>query len=270
MIKKRKVEDSPEFRYFEENFDEIIKEMEEDPELQNLKIPDEWDMRFRKTIEDTIKREEKKKNVKEKMLKWGSRVAVVAAGVVLVMFVGMSMSAVTVQGEGLLDVFLNTFDLNGKKYTTVDVGEKVGVSMEEEGIDIYFDTESLERAYEQIRDEFKKPMFYVTYVPERFNLIEAKYNKAFELLNFKFECGKDTIYISQQQQIDEVSAGSVSEDKKCAEVTNESLKQTIEIYESVQDNNLVFNVSVNHTFLVVRCNVSIEEAEKIAKSVIFN
>lgn len=270
MIKKRKVEDSPEFRYFEENFDEIIKELEEDPELQNLKIPDEWDMRFRKTIEDTIKREEKKKNVKEKMLKWGSRAAVVAASVVLVMLVGMSMSAVTVQGEGLLDVFQKMFKVNGKQYTTFSVGEEVDMSEDEEDEDIYFEATTLDEAYKQIREEIKMPMFYITYIPKGYEVQEVQYNRMYDMLNIKLYNGENAIYISQQQHYDEVTTGTMNEDDKCSEVTNYYLENIIEIYKSVHDNNFVFNVSKNDIFLVVRCKITLEECKKIAESVEFH
>lgn len=270
MIKKRKVEDSPEFRYFEENFDEIIKEMEEDPELQNLKIPDEWDMRFRKTIEETIEREEKKKNVKEKMLKWGSRVAVVAASVVLVMLVGMNMSAVTVQGEGLLDVFLEKLNLNGNQHNTYDLGEKVEVDSEEECEDVYFEANTLEDAYQKIRGELKMPMFYITYIPKGYELEEVMYNRAYNILNIKLYNGENTIYISQQQQFDEVTTGILNEGNKSEEVVNKELNQTIDIYESIQDNHLTFGIKNNNIFLVVRCNVTMEECKKIAEGVQFH
>lgn len=270
MIRKQKIEDSPEFRYFEEHFDEMMEEMEKDSESQSFEIPEEWDRSFRKTIEETVEREEKKKSRKEKLLRWGSRAVAAAAGVALVMFIGMNFSAVQVQGEGLLDVFRNTFDLNGKKYTTVDVGEEMDMDMEEEKVDVYFEGTSLDDVYRQIREEFKMPMFYVTYIPEGYEVEEAKYNKTYDILNLELNNGKNTIYISQQQQVNEIATGVVSEEEKCAEVNNSYVNQKIEIYESVQDNNLVFNVQTNHFLLAVRCTVSIEDAKKMAESIKFN
>ena len=55
MIKKRKVKDNPEYQYFEENYDKIMEDLDNDPELQNLEIPDEWDKNFRKTIDCVMK-----------------------------------------------------------------------------------------------------------------------------------------------------------------------------------------------------------------------
>ena len=41
-------------RNYKEYHDEIMKEFEMDKESADYKIPDEWDQRFRKIIEDTI------------------------------------------------------------------------------------------------------------------------------------------------------------------------------------------------------------------------
>lgn len=269
MIKKRIVEDSPEYRYFEDNYDEIMKDLDNDPELQDLKIPDAWDQRFRKTIEETIEREEHKKNVRDKKLKWISRGVAVAAGAALVMFIGMNMSAAQVQGKGLLDVFINSFDLNGKKYTSVDVGEDMDVSMEEEGVDIYFEANTLDEAYKQIREEFKIPMFYITYVPEGFEVTEVKYNKLYKLLNIELKENQNTIYIVQQQQFREVVTGNVNKDNKCDEVNNSNIGQIIDIYESTQNQSFAFNVEVDQSFISVNCKVPIEDAKRIAESLEF-
>ena len=267
MIRKQKIEDSPEFRYFEEHFDEMMEEMEKDSESQSFEIPEEWDRSFRKTIEETVEREEKKKSRKEKLLRWGSRAVAAAAGIALVMFIGMNFSAVQVQGEGLLDVFQEMFDMNGKVYTTLNVGDKVEVDSEEECEDIYFDSSTLEGIYQQIREELKMPMFYITYIPEGYLIEEAKYSRTYDILNLKLNNGDKTIYISQQQQFDETATGIINEEEKCTELLNEHLNQTIKIYESIQDHNLVFNVNVDHVFLAIRCNASVEEVKKIAKSI---
>ncbi len=270
MIRKQKIEDSPEFRYFEEHFDEMMEEMEKDSESQSFEIPEEWDRSFRKTIEETVEREEKKKSRKEKLLRWGSRAVAAAAGVALVMFIGMNFSAVQVQGEGLLDVFQKMFDVNGNQHTTFSVGEEVNMGEDEESNDIYFTVSSLDEAYQQIRDELKMPMFYVSYIPEKFNLEEANYSKTYNTLNIKLNDGEHVIYILQQQQFDETVSGIVSEEEKYIEVKNDNINQIIEIYKSTQDNGLVFNVEMNHILLVVSCDVSEKEVEKIAKSLEFH
>lgn len=269
MIRKQKIEDSPEFRYFEEHFDEMMEEMEKDSESQSFEIPEEWDRSFRKTIEETVEREEKKKSRKEKLLRWGSRAVAAAAGVALVMFIGMNFSAVQVQGEGLLDVFREMFDVNGNQYTTFNVGEEVDMSEDEELDEIYFEAVTLDDAYQQIHDELKMPMFYATYIPEGFILEEASYSGTYNTLNLKLNNGKNTIYILQQQQFDEVALGIISEEEKCDDVNNSNLDQIIEIYQSIQDNNLAFNVRKNNIFLAIRCDLPIEECKKIAANIKF-
>ena len=270
MIKKRKVKDNPEYQYFEENYDKIMEDLDNDPELQNLEIPDEWDKNFRKTIEETIEREAQKQKVRDKRFKWIGRGVAAAAGIALVMLIGMNMSAVQVQGEGLLDVFMEMFDLNGKQYTTVNVEETAGMNTEEEWGDIVFDATTLDEVYQQIRQELKMPMFYITYIPEEYYLETAEYNRTYDVLNLELSNGENVIYISQQQQFDEMATGIVNEEKKYADVNNIHINQTIEIFESVGNEGLVFNINMNHYLLTVNCKESIEEMKKIAESIIFN
>ena len=45
---KKKFEDSAEFKYFDEHFDEIMEELDNDP--TEYEIPEEWDARFRNVI----------------------------------------------------------------------------------------------------------------------------------------------------------------------------------------------------------------------------
>lgn len=263
MIKKDRIEDSPEFKYFEEHFDEIMEEMENDPELNNLEIPDEWDREFRKTIEETLKAERRKK------MRRISKVVGAAACVVLVVTLGVGFKAEEVEGRGLIEMFRNTFNLNGKQYTTFDAGEEFEMYQDEEEANVSFSADTLEDVYEQIRLELKMPMFYMQYIPDSYNINEANYNKEYNVLNLILENGKDIIYISQQQQFDEVPSGVMNEEEECLKVVNSSLDQEIIIYKSIKDGGFTFNVSKDKTFLVVRSTVSIEECEKMAKNIVY-
>ena len=69
-----------------------------------------------------------------------------------------------------------------------EVEEDMG---EEDESEIYFETSSLETAYEQIRQELRMPMFYISYVPEGYRLEEARYDRAYRILNLKFENGEN-------------------------------------------------------------------------------
>lgn len=46
---------------YKEYYEKMMKEFGMNKESADYKIPDEWDQRFLKTIEDTIKRERRKK-----------------------------------------------------------------------------------------------------------------------------------------------------------------------------------------------------------------
>ena len=110
---------------------------------------------------------------------------------------------------------------------------------------------------------FHMPLFFIIsgYLLE--------YNKTYDILNFELSNGKNTIYISQQQQFNEIATGIVNEEDKCAEVNNSHVDQKIEIYESIQDGSVVFNVKKNHVFLCISGKVSIDEAKKIAENIEF-
>lgn len=260
MTKRNRIEDSPEFRYFEEHFEEIMKEMENDPDLEDCKIPEEWDREFRKTIEDTLKEQKMKK--RRKIYKMTG----LAASVALVVTLGLGFTAEKVEGRGLVEFFQNIFDMDGKQYTVFDVGEEVDIYEEENAEDIYFDTTTLDETYRQIREELKVPMFYVMYIPENYDFVEAKYNKEYKVLNLEFDNGKDSIHISQQQQFDEITSGIINEEESLT-VINDNINQEIVIYQSSQDDSLSFSTKQNQTFLVVRCAVSVEECKRIVESI---
>lgn len=263
MNKRNDLETGSEFEYSDDYFEKILEEMENDPEFQNFTVPDEWDREFRKTIEETLKKEKRKK------MKRYVKIATMAACAVLAVTAGLNMRMEEVQGEGLLEVFQNTFNLNGKQYTTFDVGEKVDFYTEEEQDEVYFEITTLDDVYRQIREELKVPMFYMTYIPDGYNITEAKYSKVYNVLELKFENDMNTIYISQHQQVDEIAAGIENEEEKCLEVKNEKLDQKIFIFQSIQDNNFVFNIKVNHDLFVMRASTSLEECEKIAENLDF-
>lgn len=270
MIRKQKIEDSPEFRYFEEHFDEMMEEMEKDSESQSFEIPEEWDRSFRKTIEETVEREEKKKSRKEKLLRWGSRAVAAAAGVALVMFIGMNFSAVQVQGEGLLDVFQKMFEMNDETHVVYGTDKKIGeITPEEQMDDIIFAGDTLDEIYDEARDELKMPMFYFVDIFDSYTVETAKYNKTYRALSIQLDTPDGYVFISQKQLFDEGGSGVVADEEKCSEVYNAELNQNISIYKGIQDDFLVFSVKVNQTVFAFNGEISIERCRKIAESLYF-
>jgi len=262
MSKKNIVTENEEFKYLEENFEEMMREMEKDKETHDYQIPQIWDYDFRKTIDETLKTEQRKRSKKR------MRNLSIAAGIALVTLVGVDRSLVVVQGDGIKEVVESVFTTDGKNMVTFGTAEETIVE-EDETYEIYFDTTSLETAYGQIREELKMPMFYVSYVPEEYKLTEARYDKTYRFLNMKFENGEKRIYFSQQQVTDLKSTGIATDEKECASALNKNLNYEIPIFQSEQDNTYIF--VINKGTLVLNCRVQGEEKEcrRIAENISF-
>lgn len=262
MSKKNIVTEDEDFRYLEENFEEMMKEMEKDKETHEYQIPQIWDYDFRKTIDETLEKEQCKRSRKR------MRNLSIAAGIALVTLVGVDRSLVTVQGDGIKEVVEGVFEFEDKNVVTFGTTEETtGEEIEES--EICFDTTSLEKAYEQIRNELKMPIFYISYVPEGYKLVEARYDKAYRVLNMKFEKKGKWIYISQQQISDLEVTGVIFDEVKYKLVTNESLNDTIAVYKSEQDESLVFSVKKEPLVLNCRFPESVTECEKFIESIYF-
>lgn len=262
MSKKNIVTEDEDFRYLEENFEEMMKEMEKDKETHEYQIPQIWDYDFRKTIDETLEKEQCKRSRKR------MRNLSIAAGIALVTLVGVDRSLVAVQGDGIKEVVENVFTTDGKNMVTFGTTEETIVE-EDETYEIYFDTTSLETAYEQIRAELKMPMFYVSYIPEGYKLTEARYDKSYRFLNIKFENGEKRIYISQQKITDLKATGIATDEKECALVLNENLKCETPIFQSEQDNTYVFAMEKGVFSLCCSVEGSLEECKKILESITF-
>lgn len=262
MSKKNIVEEDSEFRYLEEHFDEMMEEMKRDQRTQDFQISQEWDRKFRKTIDETL--EELQKKSRRRRIKN----VVVAAGMLLIVTACVDYSMVAVQGEGLLDIVESVFDSGDRNTVTFGTMSEEGMG-EEEKNEIYFDTSSLEIAYDQIRQELRMPMFYISYVPEGYRLSEAIYDRMYRVLNMKFENGEKQIYVSQQQILDGKATGIIIDEEQDGSVVNEFLSCEIPIYRSEQDDTYIF--SVNQGTLILNCRVSedLNACKELAKNIYF-
>lgn len=258
-----KIEDSEEFRYIEENFDKIMKELEEETDLQDYRIPEEWDREFRKTIEETLMNEHKKK------IRNVVKAVSLAACIVLITFVGLSVSTVKVQGFNITEVLGKIFQLNGKQYTTYSTVD-IDMETEEEPQDIYFESKELSEVYKEIKTELKKPMFYLTYIPEDYVVENAVYNETYNVLSIDLTNEKDKVYILQQYHYDDMVVGTMNKDEEGIDVYNKNINQNITIYKSEQDNSFAFSMEVDHIFIAVRGEITVDECKKIAENVEFH
>lgn len=263
MSKSVKIQDGPKFKAFKENFEATMDAMEKDPEFAQMKLPEEWERDFKETMEATWEeeRQRKKKRI-------GKRIAI-AAGVTLVTLAGLNLGVQQVQGEGLVEFFQRTFNLNGKQYNILDTDEEsVKLELDDNNEDIYFETTSIGQIYRSMHEMLKMPMIYVDYIPEGYEIDVALYNKTYDMLNVDLVNNEQqSIYILQQYQYDELTSGIANEEIACDEVRNSNIEQKIVIYRSIQDNGYSFNVVDNHMLLAIRCNTSLEECKKIAESI---
>ncbi|MCI5508860.1 MAG: DUF4367 domain-containing protein [Eubacterium sp.] len=260
MSKSVKIQDGPKFKAFKENFEATMDAMEKDPEFAQMKLPEEWERDFKETMEATWEeeRQRKKKRI-------GKRIAI-AAGVTLVTLAGLNLGVQQVQGEGLVEFFQRTFNLNGKQYTTFD--DETAEIMEDNDVkDIELNEATLSAVYEELQVIVKRPMLYITYVPEEYIVEEALYNTTYGVLNVTLNNSEDWIYIYEQEHYKEANTGVINKNDECIRVHNKNINEDVSIYQSAQDDYVSFSLKVENIFLAVRCNLPLDECEKIIESI---
>lgn len=266
MKKKDKIQDSPEFKQYKADFEYFVKGMEEDKEYADLKMPDGWEQDFDKTIDDTLDGNERKQ--RHKIIK---RIVGVAAAVVVLVTVG-NFTAESVSGEGLLEMFMNKYFVGEQKYDIYGTNNEVEFDTEQNQNILYFSGETLEEVNQQICEEIKAPMFYLTYLPDGFTVKEAFYDKEYRIIDIKLILGDEYIYIFQQKQVDDTASGIMAENIEESKdesfmISNTRLGEQINILESYQDNSWLFNVRDNNDVLTINTSISKEECIKIAENI---
>lgn len=265
MNKRNDLETGSEFEYSDDYFEKILEEMENDPEFQNFTVPDEWDREFRKTIEETLKKEKRKK------MKRYVKIGTMAACAVLAVTAGLNMRMEEVQGEGLLEVFQNTFNLNQNKYMMYGSDEDFGMDFEEEDTeDIVFEADTLSEIYDQMRQELKRPMFYTEDVFGEYEIKEARYNATYHILNIELETSEGSIFFSQEQEPDAKSLGGMIDDEESEQVYNKNLDETIMIYKSDQSSFYIFSINEEQNTFIFQGSISLDCCKKLAESVSFH
>lgn len=264
-MRKKNMQEDQEVLFFRDHFDEMMEWMEADKTKRDFAIPEEWDQDFRETMAETFGKKERKGK-----RQWQLRKSLrMAAAVVLAVSIGVGASTETVYGQGWLEVLQKTFDLKNKGYVTFDTNDGGQTLADMNSEEIFFSTESLDIAYEQIRQEMLMPMFYVEYFPEGYVLTEAKYDKNFQILNLKVENKERAIYILQQQVIDNNATGLIMGDTEAVVIENSNLDQKIEIYQSVQDETLVFGIQNSTMMMSFSGAITLDECKKVAESIVY-
>lgn len=261
MKKNEKIQDSPEFQYYKDDFENFKKRMEDDKEYAELKMPDGWEQDFATTIDDALDGKERKR--RNRIAK---RIVGVAAAVVLVVAVG-NLTAESVSGEGLLEMFWNQFLVGEKQHDIY--GNYTDVEFDEDDNEnvVLFSGETLEEVNKQIREELKAPMFYLSYLPDGFTVEEASYDKEFRIINITLVKEDEYIYIFQQRQVDERASGIISENSESITVENSNLKKDITIYKANRENSWSFAIEENGIIFSGYAFLAEEECIKIAENI---
>lgn len=261
MKKQDKIQDSPEFQYYKDDFENFKKRMEDDKEYAELKMPDGWEQDFDKTIDDTLDGNERKR--RNRIVK---RIVGVAAAVVLVVVLG-NLTAEQVSGENLLEMFMNQFLVGEKQHQTYGNENEVEFGEDNYQNVVYFDGSTLEEVNKQIREELKAPMFYLSYLPDGFAVVEAYYDKEYRVISVKLEREDEYIYIFQQRQVDERASGVISENIESITIENSYLNRKITIYKANRDNGWTFSIDENGIMISVNVFLSEEECIKVAENI---
>lgn len=261
MKKQDKIQDSPEFQYYKDDFENFKKGMEDDKEYADLKMPDGWEQDFAETIDDTLDGNERKR--RNRIVK---RIVGVAAAVVLVLAVG-NLTAESVSGEGLLEMFWNQFLVGDKQHDIY--GNYTDVEFDEDDNEniILFSGTTLDEVNKQIHEELKAPMFYLSYLPDGFTVEEATYESVFRVISIILVKDDEYIYIFQQRQVDERASGVISENSESMTIENSYLNKKITIYQANRDNGWTFAIDENGIMISVDAFLSEEECVKIAENI---
>lgn len=264
MGKKNQIQESPEYKYFEENFDALMSEMEQDKESECFEIPDEWDQEFRKVIKETI---EKNKREREKRRESLLKVVEIVTAAMVVLLVG-NFTVEQVNGEGLLEIFQNSFIAGDKEYTIFGTNNEIEFDEEENENILFFPGDTLDDVDEQIQKELKCPLFHFSYLPDGFTIEEASYVNLYRIINIKLVREEEYIYIFQQKQVNDISSGIFEEEiKENTTINNEILGEQIVLYDGIQDNSWLFKVIKNNDVLSVDALIPKEECLKIVENI---
>ena len=258
---KKKFEDSAEFKYFDEHFDDIMEELDNDP--TEYEIPEEWDVKFRNVIEQTVKKEERKTKLKKV-----AKVCGLSAAAILLIFIFGIGFAQQAQGKSIMEVFQTLFGPDEEQYSTYTTSDIVILDDEDEN-EIFFNGDTIENVCEQARDELKMSMFYFDDVITDYEIMEAKYNKDFHIFTIELKVNDKYAYISERYMYDDEVIGLITDEVKCTDIYNEALRMTIPIYKNKDSNSYVFSVNNDRMSFSFFGEISLDECKQLAESVYY-
>lgn len=255
--------DDEELFEIQKEYEQMMKEMEEDEKFEDYTVPEEWDREFRAIIEKTLQSEKHKKRKKiiQKALS-------IAAGVILVLGIGTLSITENVQGVGIKELFQSMFHIGRDTY--IINSPDSDIEFEDSDMrEIIFEGDSLNDVMEEARNELKRPMFYFEDIFGEYTIQEAKYYKDFYIFSIELKISNEIVYITQESVYDVSGTGDIAEKEECYHIYNEHLGQDINIYASQEEDGYWFNVEENGIFFSFIGNVSLEKCKNLAKSLYF-
>ena len=257
---KKKFEDSAEFKYFDEHFDDIMEELDNDP--TEYEIPEEWDVKFRNVIEQTVKKEERKTRLKKV-----AKVCGLSAAILLIFIFGIGF-AQQAQGKSIMEIFQELFGNEKEQYVTYTYSEVE--FLEDEGEDeIFFEGDTLDEICEKAKNELKIPLFYFEDVISNYEIVEAKYNRDFHIFTIELKIDDGYAYISEMNMFDDKGTGIITDAEKCAEIENDSLETVIQIYKNKDSDSYIFSAKNNQMSFSFFGEVPLEECKQLAESLYY-
>lgn len=267
MGRNKENEEGLEIPFCEEDFDEILKEMEADSEYNSYTVPKDWDQEFRAAIKAELREQRKREH--RLRIKRIVKVAEAVAVIVLILFID-NLSVKEVHGKGILKFFQAVFDFGNDKYIMYGTDENMSMDFQDEETgDIFFDGSTLDEVFSQIRDELKAPIFYCEDVFDEYEIREAKYNEEFNMVNIEIKTIQGEIYITQEILINNNGASIMSNREECSIVFNENIEQDITIYENKSEDGYWFSIQEQNVYFSIIGNTSLEECEKVAKNLYY-
>lgn len=262
MSRRKDVFNSPEYRHIEENLDDILKELEGDEETRNMTMPEEWDKDFREILEK-VNEENRQRHRKKLRRTIAAAAAVLIVSVPLIGVVGTE----TVEGDGILELIEKSIFMNGRRYGMSGTDEE-GLTFDQQDLnEAIFSDLDIQELNEKVDQEITHPFYKINWIPERFSVREAVYNREYDALNIEMDDGESYIYISQQTVSESGGQSTVTQDEKVATVDNENIGEKIDIYKSVVDTSLSFTIVFNNARLDCYAEIPVEECKKIAENI---
>lgn len=247
----------------EEEFEQMMKEMEEDKKNHDFSIPKEWDDDFRAAMDEVLENKAKKKgiNVRGKFA--------MAAGLALVIIAGTVVTTETVQGNRLLDIFGKTSETENERFEMYGTEEDFDSELGKQNI-LSFTEDDISTLYDKIRGEKKRPIFRIDSIPVEYEIELAEYNKSYNIVNVQLSTDEGWIFISHEERLLDGGVGNQTTQEICAEVWNSNLQSNVLIYEGGSVGSFSFSIQVDEDILYVYSTTSLEINKEIASAFVYN